>query len=598
VTQFVNRAFKVSRSSRFWNGAQKIFSRARFPENQFQESPGLEFKLQPGPSAKLRRMNEALAADATNGRRWPPFLTSFRASVPSVRETALASGSALLLVLAFPNFDIWWLAWIGLAPLLFVVMKASRNRTAFLLGLIWGTIFFYGTCWWLTYPMIHYGGVSARLAYPLLLLPVVFVSVFPALACACVSRVVKRFGSAAIFAAPILWVAFDWLRGAVTGLDWNALGYSQAFHPMMIWSRHPAMIQLAKVGGVHTVTFLIVLTSAAFAFVLVRRGHHSLIVSVLVFVVVVVIVVLSNPKSYESSPAIDFAKDMLVVGIQPNVPMFDVGNSGYRQLLERHVELSETALANDSARRFEHRLVIWPESPMNFAYSRDSELQTTITNFARANQTSVLLNSLEPAPNGGSSNSAILVNEQGEKVAQYDKIRLMPFGEYVPLPRWLPGSGSVRSIVGEFTPGSSYTLMPLGALRAGVFICIEAAHPGVARAFTNEGADVLINISNDGYLGPTPVMRQHLANAIFRAVENDRDMLRVTNSGISAYISSNGSVWDTTPGFQEAVRTWTVSRSGGQSTFYSRHGDVFVYGCALISLGVISATFMTRRKRQ
>src|SRR5712692_7616588 len=171
-----------------------------------------------------------------------------------------------------------------------------------------------------------------------------------------------------------------------------------------------------------------------------------------------------------------------------------------------------------------------------------------------------MLNSLEPAPNGGGYNSAILVNQMGEKVAQYDKIRLMPFGEYVPLPRWLPGASSVRAIVGEFTPGSSYTLMPLGDLRAGVFICIEAAHPAIARTFTNEGADLLINISNDGYLGPTPVMRQHLANAILRAVENDRDVVRVTNAGISAYISSNGSVWDSTAGFQPAVRSWTIRK--------------------------------------
>src|SRR5437762_10892658 len=144
----------------------------------------------------------------------------------------------------------------------------------------------------------------------------------------------------------------------------------------------------------------------------------------------------------------------------------------------------------------------------------------------------------------------------------------MPFGEYVPLPRCLPGARSVRAIVCEFTPGSSYTLMPLGYLRAGVFICIEAAHSSIARAFTDEGADVLINISNDGYLGPTAVMRQHLANAVFRAVENDQDIIRVTNSGISAFISSNGAVSDTTASFKEAVRTWTVSKSGARSTFY------------------------------
>ena len=118
-------------------------------------------------------------------------------------------------------------------------------------------------------------------------------------------------------------------------------------------------------------------------------------------------------------------------------------------------------------------------------------------------------------------------------MAQYDKIRLLPFGEYVPLPQWLPGAGLIRGIVGDFTPGANYRLMPVGNVRAGVFICIESAYPSIARQFTSEGADVLINISNDGYLGPTAVMRQHLANAVFRAVENDRPLLRVTNTGIT-----------------------------------------------------------------
>ena len=173
----------------------------------------------------------------------------------------------------------------------------------------------------------------------------------------------------------------------------------------------------------------------------------------------------------------------------------------------------------------------------------------------------------------------------------------MPFGEYVPLPRWLPGASSVRAIVGEFTPGTSYTLMPLGDLRAGVFICIEAAHPSIARTFTNEGADVLINISNDGYLGPTSVMRQHLSNAIFRAVENDRDVLRVTNSGISALIDSGGRVWDATAGFEPAVRTWTVGKNNDGKTFYTRHGDLFAYLCSVISLGFVAVSFSIRQKQ-
>lgn len=533
-------------------------------------------------------MSEALAGNALIGARQPPVFTFIRDSLPSRWQAAMAVGSAILLILAFPNFEVWWLAWIGLAPLLLAVAKTSRNRMAFVLGLLWGTVFFYGTCWWLTYPMIHYGDVSALLAYPLLLLPVVFVSVFPALACLCISVVVKRFGAAAIFTAPIIWVAFDWLRGAVTGMDWNALGYSQAFHPMMI--------QLARLGGAYAVTFLIVLTNAVIAFSLVRQSRRSLITSAAVAAVVALTIFLSNPRSAMLQRLIDSKNDISIVAVQPNVPMSAVSDSGYRQLLDRHMQLCQPALSDDWSKEYEHRLVIWPESPMNFSYSRDPQLQNTIANFARTNHTSVLLNSLEPAPNGGSYNSAILINEQGQKIAQYDKIRLMPFGEYVPLPRWLPGSGSVRGIVGEFTPGSSYTLMPLGALRAGVFICIEAAHAEVARSFTNEGADVLINISNDGYLGPTAVMRQHLANAVFRSVENNRDVIRVTNSGITAYINSHGAVSDTTPPFQEAVRTWTISKNGTGSTFYSRHGDLFPYGCALITLGLISAMFMTKRQ--
>ena len=219
-------------------------------------------------------MSEVLAVDAPDRLRAPLVLTFIRTSAPSLREAAFASLSALLLVLSFPNFDLWWLAWIGLAPLLFAVTTASRIRSAFLLGLLWGTIFFYGTCWWLTYPMIHYGGVSAWLAYPLLLIPVVFVSVFPALACACISLVVKRFGSAAILAAPLVWVSFDWLRYAVTGQVWNAIGYSQAFHP--------ALIQSAHVGGVYAVTLLVVAVNAAFALLIRRPNRRSLAVTALV----------------------------------------------------------------------------------------------------------------------------------------------------------------------------------------------------------------------------------------------------------------------------------------------------------------------------
>ena len=531
---------------------------------------------------------EQVIGERTTARTavWP-WLAS---TTPTLKECSLAAGSSLLTILSFPNFELWFLAWFSLVPLLLVVVHAQTARRAFVLGWLWGVVFFYGTCWWLTYPMIHYAHISAWLAYPLFLLPIIFVALFPALACGLTARVINQFGSWAIIVAPLIWVSTELLRYASTGQLWNALGYSQAFHPILI--------QTASKGGVYAVTFLVTLLNVAITFAILRR--RMVVAGAGLFVVAVILIL--SARLFSSTPVerrqVTPDTAVAVIAVQPNVPMDLSGDPAQMNaLLDGHLNLSSRALQElqaNSSLRYLPRLVIWPESPMNFSYSRDPHLREVVGNFARANHTSVLLNSLEPAANGGDQNSAILVNEQGAIAARYDKIRLMPFGEYVPLPRWLPGASSVRSIVGEFKPGSSYTLMPLGALRAGVFICIEAAHPEIARSFTNEGADVLINISNDGYLGPTPVMRQHLANAVFRAVENDRDLIRVTNTGTTAYISARGKVLDQTDGFQEAARTWTISKSGNE-TFYSRHGDVFVYGCALISLGFISASFMRRR---
>jgi apolipoprotein N-acyltransferase len=536
-------------------------------------------------------MHDAVALEAPHRRRNIAKLA--RASAPTLPEVSLVASSALLAILSFPNFDLWFLAWFALVPLLAATAQTRIGLRAFLLGWLWGLIFFYGSCWWLTYPIIHYGHISAWFAYPLLLLPVGLVAIFPALFCLLLARLIEHFGSAAMLIAPLLWGSLEWSRYIITGQVWNALGYSQAFHP---W-----LIQSARWGGVYAVSFLLVLANSAIVLLLMRRVKLAsvLLIGVTLFV---------SAASYGAHPPIRGGapnSSILTIAIQPNVPMeFSDEAKEMKSLLGRHLSLSSAALRDlESDVAFKGsatalpRLVIWPESPMNFSYSRDSQLRDVVATLARSNHTSVLLNSLEPAPHDGSHNSAVLVNQEGRIVAQYDKIRLMPFGEYVPLPHWLPGASSVRGIVGDFTPGSSYTLMPLGDLRAGVFICIEAAHPSIARRFTKDGADVLINISNDGYLGPTPVMRQHLSNAVFRAVENDRPLVRVTNSGISAYIDANGSVWDATPGFTPAVRTWAVAKGNAETTFYTRHGDVFVYACALISLGFISATFLSRRRR-
>ena len=182
-------------------------------------------------------------------------------------------------------------------------------------------------------------------------------------------------------------------------------------------------------------------------------------------------------------------------------------------------------------------------------------------------------------------------------ISQYDKIRLLPFGEYVPLPRWVPGASLITAIVGDFAPGSNYTMMPIRDRQLGVFICVESAYPSIARTLTNNGAEALVNISNDGYLGPTAVMRQHLANAVFRAVENGRPVIRVTNTGITAEIRADGFIQDQTQGFQESVRRWSISEALNIDTFYSRYGDAFVQTCSVVTLLCLVLSMARNRRR-
>lgn len=507
---------------------------------------------------------------------------------PALTDWIAAIASATFLVLSFPDFSFWPLAWLAFTPLLLVIGRKPAPRRAFLLGWLMGSVFFYGSCHWLTFSMIHYGGIPRWAAYLLLLPAPIVAGLFPAAFALVLTRAIRKWGTTALFVAPFLWSSLEWARLGVIGQLWNALGYSQAFQPVLI--------QPARWGGVYAVGFLVMAANSALAFFVLKRSFRAGVVagSILTFVA---LVILSSHLFSPGEPVADNRKPaVVVVALQPNVPMSLVkSNQEMQTLIERHLAMSETAvrqLPNDGT----PRLVIWPESPMNFAYGNDSSLRELLVRFATSNQTAVLLNSQELGPNEGIYNSAVLVNQQGGLIAQYDKIRLLPFGEYVPLPRWMPGSGLIGAIVGDFTPGTKYTVMPVGDVRMGVFICIESAYPSIVRSFTQEGADVLINISNDGYLGPTAVMRQHLANGVLRAVENGRPVLRVTNTGISAYITAKGEVRDATDSYQTAVRTWTIARSENSGTFYSRRGDLFAGVTATLSCLLFISTFSIRPK--
>jgi apolipoprotein N-acyltransferase len=354
------------------------------------------------------------------------------------------------------------------------------------------------------------------------------------------------------------------------------------------------LIQPAAWGGVYAVGALVVAVNAVVALMALERSLKSIAVASVVAVFVTSILMARVVLQRTKSAAAPFVH---VIAIQPNVPMTLVKTAEEdQQLLLRHLTISTEALAQVPHDNIP-RLVIWPESPMNFAYGSDRQLQQVLQTFARQNQVSLLFNSQEAAPLGGIYNSAILINEEGRVISQYDKIRLLPFGEYVPLPRWLPGASLITGIVGDFTPGANYTLMPLRDRRFGVFICIESAYPSIARTLAHGGADALINISNDGYLGRTAVMRQHLANAVFRAVENGRPVIRVTNTGITANIRANGYIQNETDGFQESVNRWDISETLNTNTFYSKHGDVFVQTCSVVTMLLLVLSMVFRRRR-
>jgi len=414
-------------------------------------------------------VQEAVSLDATQGARsrLTRLASLAKAATPTLAEACAAALSALLLLLAFPDFGIWPLAWVAFVPLLVVIARRPRAPQSFVNGWLAGTIFFYASCHWLTFPMIRYAGIPSPVAHVLLLLPALAGGVFTALFALALARLCARFGSAALLLAPPVWAACEWARLGVIGQLWNAVGYSQAFEP--------SLIQSARFGGVYAVGFLVLAFNAALAYALVERSTRRTLSSLAVVACVALVIFATD---FAPSPSPKAEPSAVVVGVQPSViPDFNRSSSEFDALAERHFELSATALRaidqSDAGKDVRDagknanlsklpRIVVWPESPMNFSFERDREFRERVARFVSEQHASLLFNSLEPTGDGGGFNAAVLVNSEGRVAAQYDKIRLMPFGEYVPLPRWMPGSDLVRGVVGDFTPGTRYTLMPLG----------------------------------------------------------------------------------------------------------------------------------------
>ncbi len=507
---------------------------------------------------------------------------------PDKISTALAIISALLLIAAFPDFEYWFLAWFAPLPLIWAARRQNASPAkAFTAGWLFGVIFFFGAFWWLTFAPINYAGFPPALAYFLLLLVCMAVAVFPAVFSGMLAIAIRRFGNNALLAAPFLWIFTEFLRYWLTGNNWNAIGYSQAF------VRWP--VSYASIGGIYLVGFVLVLNSAMLAriaaeFIRPRGtdGQNGRRITLAAAAVTVAVISASGFLSARlDSPVPETEVAARVIAIQPNVPMSGLTFEKWSALRERHAQLAELALKETGAGSHgihPPTIVIFPESPMNFAYDEDAEFRKFLADFAYRNNVSVIFNSAEPNPlDGKYFNSAVMVDNFGREVAQYDKIFLLPFGESVP--DFL--NGIVPAFVGNFSPGREEDILPLAEAKSGIMICFESHFGGLSRDYVRKGADVLIEMTNDGYLGNTPVLRQHLANAIFRSVETHRPLLRVTNVGVTAFIDQYGRILDTAKSYTEDVRTWEVRKSDGGQTIYVRFGDWFAWISSVIALAIL-----------
>jgi apolipoprotein N-acyltransferase len=520
----------------------------------------------------------------------------FQQASPFISNVSLAIFSGLLLVFAFPDWNLWSLGWVGTAPLIMAVVRERKFWRSLLLGSVTGTVFYAGSSYWVTYSMHNYGGLPLWVCYIILVVFSATLGVFTGLFAAVLGLGIKRLGGWSILAAPAVWAGSEWVRLQATGMGWNPLGYSQAFQP--------AVIQVSRFGGVYLVSAIMAAASTALVFALVylerRRGIVVLTAAGLIAIAAVL---------YGESlrPPVEESGSISAVVVQPNIPVdgqWDDPNFADQMFL-RHVSLSEEAIqANRKNTESEHSgaslevksstidLVIWPESPMNFEYDRDSSLRRKIAEFASRNHVFLMMNTWGFPPNSDARqslyNSAVLISPDGTKIAEYDKNALVPFGEYIPARDWIPFMSEVKALVGEITPGSNLTLLDAASAKLGTLICFETTRPDLARRMRAEGASALVQLSNEAWFGPTSAPRQMLTTAVFRAVENNVEVIRAANSGVAARIDRYGIVHGETPMFETASRTWKIKTGneavGDTSTFYTRHGDVFAVSCAGLSV--------------
>jgi apolipoprotein N-acyltransferase len=509
------------------------------------------------------------------------------------RQIVLACASGALLPLCFPKFDLGLLAWITLVPLHIALDQCSRQR-AFWIGWLGGAIGFTGIMAWVVTAMTTYGKVPLLISYAILLLLTAYLGLYVALysfSVVWLRELIPRYG---IIFAPCFWVALELLRTyALSGLPWCLLGYSQ--YQML------DLIQVADRTGVYGVSFLIILVNVALAELILWlmpffRGFHPARLPWELLTIAAVCLVASwlYSASLMTSGQPQGSSSSITVGVvQPNIDQAVKWDAEYRDETMRRFDRLTDRLGTGAD------LIVWPEAATPFILEREPDYQVQVIEWAARAQAPILLGSpalrFYPDRRPYLLNSAYLLGSDGAVLGRYDKHHLVPFGEYIPLKSSvLFFLDKLVEGIGDFEPGPGATLLSftpkslaIGAppssrpVKFGTVICYEVIFPDLVRQFSVKGAEFLVNITNDGWFGPSSAPAQHFSMVVFRSIENRLAFARSANTGISGFIDPFGRILNQTPLFTEQALRATIP-IGQSRTFYSYYGDVFAYGCAII----------------
>ncbi len=488
------------------------------------------------------------------------------------QELLLAVLSGALLCLAFPKVDQGWLAWFALVPFLLALRRAN-GRAGFMLGFAAGIAHYLGLIYWTAYTMNVYGHVPMLPAVGALVLLAAILATFLAAGTMGLCLVCRAPWQLAV-AGPALWVLVEWLRTWLfTGFPWELLGYSQhAYLPM---------IQVVDLFGVGGLSALIFFCNAVLclAWLHWRRmpwagrpvGRGLVVRSGAVLVAALLLVAVYGAYRLRAVDAGIAAAPRTRVGVvQGNIDQAVKWDIAFqRQTAEKYVALSMQAAGQGAD------LIIWPETATPFYMFHDAELTDVVLAGVRAAATDFIIGSpaAEPIDNNFVYfNRAYLLNAQAEVTGTYDKVHLVPFGEYVPLKRWLPFLGKMVAQVGDFQAGRQGNTLAWRQHPIGMLVCYETIFPNLARAMVANGAQLLVIITNDAWFGRTSAAYQHFSMAVLRAVENRRFIARSANTGISGFIDPCGRVLSATPLYEDAAPVAEVGLMQGR-TLYSRWGD-------------------------